>query len=392
MQNNALVRIFGILFAIVSIYQLSFTFITSQQEQNAAEFAARTVLYNTEDYLEKRERTAIKYLDSIGNNSLYAYTSYNDAKGKELNKGLDLKGGINVILQISIKDILKGLAENSKNPVFNQALDDADRLQKASDVTYIESFFTAFDAIKGTTTLATPDIFANRTLSDEITFDMSDAQAQVVLNRKIDESIISAFEVLRKRIDKFGVTQPNIQRLGNSGRILVELPGAKDVERIQNLLQSTAQLEFWETFKSDEIASYLVQANEVAKKYKITEEKQKSESSEIDDLLADIATEDSTTVATQNPLLDLIKGYGFQGGPVIAQFAIKDQVEVMSYLNDPEARKVLPSQFRYARFVWGKPAPNSELSDLYALQSNRNNLAPLSGGVVVDAVQSYNLK
>ena len=395
MQNNALVRIFGILFAIVSIYQLSFTFITSQQEQNAADFAARTVSDNTEDYLEKRERTAINYLDSIGNNSLYAYTSYNDAKGKELNKGLDLKGGINVILQISIKDILKGLAENSKNPLFNQALDDADKLQKASDVPYIESFFTAFDAIKGTTTLATPDIFANRTLSDEITFDMSDAQTQVVLRRKIDESIVSAFEVLRKRIDKFGVTQPNIQRLGNSGRILVELPGAKDVERIQNLLQSTAQLEFWETFKSDEIAGYLVQANEVAKKYleekaKITEEKQESESSEIDDLLADIATEDSTTVATQNPVLDLIRGYGFQGGPVIAQFAVKDQEEVMSYLNDPEARKELPSQFRYARFVWGKPAPNSELSDLYALQSNRNDLAPLSGGVVVDALQSYN--
>ena len=119
MQNNALVRIFGILFAIVSIYQLSFTFITSQQEQNAADFAARTVSDNTKDYLEKRERTAINYLDSIGNNSLYAYTSYNDAKGKELNKGLDLKGGINVILQISIKDILKGLAENSKNPLFN---------------------------------------------------------------------------------------------------------------------------------------------------------------------------------------------------------------------------------------------------------------------------------
>ena len=154
MQNNSLARIFGILFAIVSIYQLSFTFITSQQEKNAADFAAKKVLDNTEDYLEKRERTAINYLDSIGNNSLYAFTSYNDAKGKELNKGLDLKGGINVILQISIRDILKGLAENSKNPLFNQALDDADKLQKASDVPYIESFFTAFDAIKGTTTLA----------------------------------------------------------------------------------------------------------------------------------------------------------------------------------------------------------------------------------------------
>ena len=395
MQNNALVRIFGILFAIVSIYQLSFTFITSQQEQKAAAYAAQQILDSTPNHLEERELVALNYLDSIGGTSLYGFTSYNDAKGKELNKGLDLKGGINVILQISIKDILKGLAENSKNPIFNQALENADKLQKESDVPYIESFFTAFDAIKGTTALASPDIFANRTLSDEINFDMSDAQTQVVLRRKIDESIVSAFEVLRKRIDKFGVTQPNIQRLGSSGRILVELPGAKDVKRIQNLLQSTAQLEFWETFKSDEIAGYLMQANEVAKKILETKtitakEEDGTERSEIDDLLADISTEDSTAVATQNPLLDLIRGYGFQGGPVIAQFAVKDQEKVMGYLNDPEARKTLPSQFRYARFAWGKPAPNSEIADLYALQSNRNNEAPLSGGVVVDAIQSYN--
>ena len=174
---------------------------------------------------------------------------YNDAKGKE-RKGLDLKGGINVILQISVRDILKGLAENSKNPVFNQALNEADVLQKSSDETYIESFFTSFDNVKGESDkLADTNIFANRTLSEEINFDMTDEQVQPIIRRKVDESIISAFEVLRKRIDKFGVTQPNIQRLGSSGRILVELPGAKDVDRVQNLLQSTAQLEFWETLK-----------------------------------------------------------------------------------------------------------------------------------------------
>ena len=113
--------------------------------------------------------------------------------------------------------------------------------------------------------LASPDIFANRTLSDEINFEMTDQETQVVVRRKIDESIVSAFEVLRKRIDKFGVTQPNIQRLGTSGRILVELPGAKDVERVQNLLQSTAQLEFWETYKNDELITFLVEANQYLK-------------------------------------------------------------------------------------------------------------------------------
>ena len=168
-----------------------------------------------------REKAEVQYLDSIGGQSLYGFTSYNDAKGKELNKGLDLKGGINVILQISVRDILKGLADYTKNPVFNKALDEADILQKNSDDPYVESFFVAFENIKGTTNLADPDIFANRTLSEQINFEMSDEEVRPIIRRKIDESIISAFEVLRKRIDKFGVTQPNIQRLGTSGRILL---------------------------------------------------------------------------------------------------------------------------------------------------------------------------
>ena len=257
MQNNSLIRVFGILFALVSIYQLSFTFITSSVETQADQYATQLIAEDEPDYLELRDQEASSYLDSIGNNPLYGFTTYNDAKEKELNKGLDLKGGINVILQISIRDILSGLAENTRNPVFNKALDEADVLQKSSDEPYIESFFKAFDAVKSGEKLASPDIFANRTLSDEINFEMTDQETQVVVRRKIDESIVSAFEVLRKRIDKFGVTQPNIQRLGTSGRILVELPGAKDVDRVQNLLQSTAQLEFWETYKNDELISFL---------------------------------------------------------------------------------------------------------------------------------------
>ena len=392
MQNNGLIRTFGILFGLVSIYQLSFTFITSNQEKRAQTYAQEIISEDTPNYLEVRERTEIDYLDSIGNLPLYGFTSYNDAKGKELNKGLDLKGGINVILQISVRDILKGLAENSKNPVFNTALDEADKLQKATDEAYIESFFDAFDAVKTNEKLASPDFFANRTLRDEITFDMTDQETQAVLRRKIDESIVSAFEVLRKRIDKFGVTQPNIQRLGNSGRILVELPGAKDVDRVKNLLQSTAQLEFWETFKNEQLVSFLIQANEVAKTLQVEEKEmdatEDSEESTIDDLLADVSATDSTEVSA-NPLLDLIRGYGYQGGPVLAQFAIKDQEEVMGYLDMPEVRRLLPQQYRYVKFAWGKPKPDSEIVDLYVLQSNRQGKAPLSGGVVVDASQTY---
>jgi len=391
MQNNSLIRVFGVLFAIVSIYQLSFTFITSNVEKQASRYASQTVSEDENNYLEVRDKKANAYLDSIGNNPIYGFTSYNDAKEKELNKGLDLKGGINVILQISIRDILSGLTENTKNPQFNEALDQADLLQKSSDEPYIESFFEAFDQIKSGEKLASPDIFANRTLSDEINFEMSDQETQVVVRRKIDESIVSAFEVLRKRIDKFGVTQPNIQRLGTSGRILVELPGAKDVDRVQNLLQSTAQLEFWETYKNDQLVSFLVEANSLlsSKSEKVLDgNAEKDISSEIDDLLADVATQDSIAI-TSNPILDRIVGQGFQGGPVLAQFAARDSDLIMSYLDRPEIRKLLPSEYRYTRFVWGKPTAEGNIVELYALKSNRDNLAPLSGGVVVDALQTF---
>ncbi|MDA9685461.1 protein translocase subunit SecDF [Flavobacteriaceae bacterium] len=394
MQNNYLVRVFAILFGLVSLYQLSFTFIANSEEEKAKIYSQNLIPDSEDNYLELREKSIISYLDSIGNISLYGFTSYNDAKGKELNKGLDLKGGINVILQISIRDVLKGLAENSKNLTFNQALNQADLLQKSSDEPYIESFFTAFENIKGTESLSDPSIYGNKTLSDEINFEMSDDEVRPVITRKVDESIVSAFEVLRKRIDKFGVTQPNIQRLGSSGRILVELPGAKDVDRIKNLLQSTAQLEFWETFKNDQLFSFLVSANELVKlKIEKTDsninnkEIQANKSSAIDDLLADVVIKDSTQVI--NPILDKIVGSGYQGGPILAQFSSKDQDQITDYLNLPEVRRLLPNEFRYIKFAWGKSIPDSDVLDLYVLKSNRDNSAPLSGGVVVDAVQTY---
>ena len=144
---------------------------------------------------------------------------------------------------------------------------------------------------------------------------MSDEEVRPIIRRKIDESIISAFEVLRKRIDKFGVTQPNIQRLGTSGRILVELPGAKDVERVKNLLQSTAQLEFWETYKNEQFFAFLNQANEVVKEIEaatVATEEEKSEDSAIDDLLADVEAQDSITPSTANPILDLVHDLGIK--------------------------------------------------------------------------------
>ena len=398
MQNKGLIRLFAILFGIVSIYQLSFTFVTNKIEGEASIFAENKVPESEDDYVTKRKTEEIRYLDSISNQEVYdigiASYTYNEVKSRELNKGLDLKGGINVILQISIKDILKGLANNSKDPVFNKALVDADEASKNSNSDYVELFFESFEAASnGTTRLASPDIFGNRGLSEEIKdLNMGDDQVKPILRTKIDESIVSAFEVLRNRIDKFGVTQPNIQRLGSSGRILVELPGAKDVDRVKELLQTTAQLEFWETFKYNDVANFLFTANETLKtvvEAKKDVEEVKESASEIDSLLSDVA-KDSVDLANQaNPLLDMVVRVGGQGSPVVATVAIKDTTLFSSYLKHPDVKKVLPANLQFARFAWGIPEKNSELVDLYALKSNREGVPAMNGDVITDAVNSF---
>ena len=260
MQNKGLITVFAILFGLVSIYQLSYTFISSKVESDAKTYA-QSLLPETDP--EGREALENQYLDSVAAQPVLFGIDYKSAKEKELKRGLDLQGGINVTLQISVRDILKGLADNSEHPAFVKALNDADSLQTQSQDTYLESFFEAFEAIPGDNQLASPKIFANRTLDDLIDLDMTNDEVKPILRQKIDESIVSAFEVLRKRIDKFGVTQPNIQRIGQSARILVELPGAKDIERTKELLTSTALLEFWDLYKYEDVAAYLNDANAV---------------------------------------------------------------------------------------------------------------------------------
>ena len=182
MQGNSLIKTFALLFGIVSIYQLSFTFISSGLERKAEKAAISKISDSEVEYIVKRSRVEVNYLDSIGDLPVLLYSSYNDAKTKELNQGLDLKGGINVILQISIKDLLKGLSENSANPKFNKALESADELQQQSDQTYLESFFEAFDLDTDQTKLSSPDILGNRTLS-EISFDTSDDEIKNIIGR-----------------------------------------------------------------------------------------------------------------------------------------------------------------------------------------------------------------
>ena len=388
MQNKGLIKFFAILFALVSIYQLSFTFVSNKVKSDAKSFA------------NGNPDKELKYLDSIGKENVFnlGFTNFtfNEVKDKQINKGLDLEGGINVILQISVKDVLKGLSNNSKNPVFNKSLADATANQRGNQ-TYIDAFFEAFEAnSKGTVKLASPDIFANRSLQGEggIDFQMTDAQAQKVIKRKVDESVESAFGVLRKRIDKFGVTQPNIQKLGESGRILVELPGAKDVDRIKKLLQSTAQLEFWETYKVDEIGNFLMAANEALKKTEIKTPEVKTVAK---DTLSALLTDKKDTVSAKkgnNPILDKIIQQG--GGPVLGMFSPKDTAVVGGYLRRADIRVLLAPEQRYARFVWGKPTTlkddkekEIDAVELYALKGNRDNVASMGGGVVTDAKDSF---
>ena len=389
MQNKGLIRLFALLFGLVSIYQLSYTFITSKIESDAEQHAAAMVSTDREDYVAQREQVEARYLDSVAKNPVLGFTTYEDAKKKELNKGLDLKGGINVTLQISVKDILRGLANYSKNPVFNKALADADAASKSSDETYLELFFDAFDQIKGDTRLASPDIFANKGLSDEVNFEMGDEEVKAVIRRKVDESVVSAFEVLRERIDGFGVTQPNIQREGNSGRILVELPGARDIARAQDLLSSTAQLEFWETYEvgNQSLLNFFIQANEELKSIVERDETPVKAESEIDSLLSDVAQDTLDLGAQSNPLFEKLQlsGPGF----AVGMAAVKDTAEIGSWLRMPRIRRLLPTEIQFTKFLWERPTQGSEVAALYALKSNRDGMPRMSGDVVSDARDQF---
>ena len=402
MQNKGLVTVFAIIFGLVCLYQLSFTFVANKVEGEAEVFAKAE--YDATQPDERIEAEA-RYLDSVANIPVFAGITYSDAKEKELNKGLDLKGGINVILQVSVRDILEGLANNSKDPAFNQALNNAEELQKNSQEPYLEDFFTAFEAIPGENRLASTSIFFNKNLEDDINRDDTNADVQQVLRRKVDEAMVSAFEVLRKRIDKFGVTQPNLQRLGNSGRILVELPGAKDIERTKDLITQTAQLEFWDVYKAEEVQSFLLQADGTLKNVlspetdeEVTDSTQTSETEEetIEDILGGEEVDEQADPAKENPLMSKFVDFGRQGGPVIATALSTDTDIIIEYLNTPQVRAQLPNDLRYVKFAWGveREVETTEgelvtLQDMYAIKGNRDMVAPLSGGVVVDAAQSY---
>jgi len=400
MQNKGLIKLFAILFGLVSLYQLSFTFLANKVEDNAVEYANSK---GADTNARQRATLERKYLDSVANKEIIdlgiTKYSYNDVKDKEMNLGLDLKGGINAILQVSVKEVLKSLANDSKNIAFNQSLEAADEAQKNDNANYLDLFFEEFEKIAGDTKLSDPSIFGTKALSEKISFNEENATVKVTLQEEINSSIGTAFEVLRSRIDKFGVTQPNIQRIGNSGRIQIELPGAKDIERVTKLITSKAELQFWEVYTNAEIQNFFFEANgKIAKILKDDIVLEKAidtiKKDDIDDLLGESA--DSTNVAQKNLFTYFFPNVAQsqqQMSSLVGQARVLDTATVNNLLNKKEVRALLPNELKYVQFLWdyksNKGVDGSELIGLYAIKGNRSGRATIEGDVILDAAQVF---
>ena len=401
MQNKGLIRLFAILFGLVSLYQLSFSFFTSKVENEAKEYAkSRGDLDNGRE-LAKLEK---KYLDSINNleviNIGVSQFTYNDIKDKEMNLGLDLKGGINAILQVSVKEVLISLSNDSKSVVFRKALKAADEAQKNNTDNYLDLFFNEFEIAAGTSgiQLSDPEIFGTKALREKINFNKTNEEVKEELQKEINSSINTAFEVLRSRIDKFGVTQPNIQRIGNSGRIQIELPGAEDIDRVTKLVTSKAELQFWEVFSNAEIQNYLFSANSVVTEMLKEEDAQETEEAEeakdIQSILNEV--QDSTKVEDKTLFTYLTVNFAQseqQISSLVAQAKVGDTAMVNKLLSDRKVINLRTNDVKNVKFLWdykSNTTPDgTEVIGLYAIKSNRNDVAPIQGDVITDAAQVF---
>ncbi|MDA3818285.1 MAG: protein translocase subunit SecDF [Prolixibacteraceae bacterium] len=408
MQNKGAVRLFAILLALVCVYQLSFTFVSQSVKNDAEEYAQGDL--QKESY----------YLDSISGETVYNFLGirkydYKAVQAREINLGLDLKGGMNVTLEVSLVDMVRSLSNNSSDSTFNAALKLAQQYQENSQEGFIDLFGRAYEEIDPDAKLAAN--FLTPELKERINFNSSNKDVLEVIKEESDAAINNTFNILRTRIDRFGVAQPNIQMLAQRGRILVELPGVKDKDRVRNLLQSTASLEFWETYENQEVYSYMLEVNEYLKDIQAPEESETEEESESaeevdaaqeeseDDALSlldeletaegDSADVDgSTDMARDFPLFSVLTpNVNNQGqlfpGPVVGFSHYKDTSKVNSFLNMPRVQSMLP---RDMLFRWTMD-PFDEEGNFYQLVAlkvtTRDGSAPLDGGVVTDARQEF---
>lgn len=399
MQNKGLVRILAVCLALVCAFYLSFTCVTTHYNKKAVEYA------NGDKMRE------YQYLDSVASEKVWLGYTLKECREKEINLGLDLKGGMNVTMEVSVPDILKALSGYNESPNFVKAMALAQERQKGSTDDFVTLFINAFKEVDPGAQLAT--IFSTYELKDKVTTTSSNEEVEKVIRSEVDDAISNSFNVLRTRIDRFGVVQPNIQRLDQAGRILIELPGIKEPERVRKLLQGTANLEFWETYDLSELLPQLMQLNsEIAQLNATTEAVSESTGEQADNVVADAETketvagidslliqtapeEDDQTEAIEkykkaNPLFSVLNpsvdasGRAYRG-PVVGTVLYTDTAAVNQMLSSQLAKSILP---RDLKLCWTVKALDEAgtVFQLVALKKvNRDGRASLEGDVITDA-------
>ena len=341
--------------------------------------------------------------DSISNRKVFLWNTYKECKTKEINLGLDLKGGMNVMLQVQLQDLVKALAGNNADPAFLKALSLAKERSVNSREDFITLFADAWKEVSGGQRLA--KIFGTYEMKDRIKAESTDAEVIAVIREEAESAVANSFNVLRNRIDRFGVTQPSIQKLGNSGRILVELPGVKEPERVRKLLQGTASLEFWETFTNQEVAVYLAEANsKLAEILADGEEEVAVEEPAVDSsaaesvadtlLNAELASQETSkefeAYRKANPLFAVLTP-SQTGDACIGFAAAIDTAKVNKYLKMPQIAEIFPAEFRAMWTV--HPSERLAADNIYELvaikSTSKTGKAKLDGGVVTDARTVY---
>ncbi|MEW6774028.1 MAG: protein translocase subunit SecDF [Bacteroidota bacterium] len=445
MQNKGFIKVFTILMALACIFYLSFTWKTKSVEKEAEEYAEQIVNSPYYQKLAKeksqnnpsayqsfidslKNHIAEHYLDSIKKTPVYdilitSYT-YEDIKRRELNLGLDLKGGMNVTLEVSVPDIIKNLSNNSQDPAFQKALSEAQKKYgKVNNDDFVTLFYKEYQKINPNGKLA--PLFQTPENKGKIDYNATNDEVIKFIREQVDDAISNAEKTLRSRIDRFGVTQPNIRSFGNTGRILVELPGVKDKARVRELLQGTANLEFWETYENPEIAQYLEKANEKIRQLTDTAQTHKDSTN--------VQAKDTTQVNTNNkssdssikpaaapaqpkqdtayqnalkryPLYSQIsplkpniysdgKQYYYSPGPVVGYALKSDTAKVNYWLNHPKVKSVFPSKLK---FMWSaKPKlldkeKGTEAFELYAIKvTDKNGKPALYGDIITSARKDF---
>ena len=404
MQNKGFVRVFAILLTLVCVFYLSFSFVTRHYTNKAKEIA------NGDPKVEQ------DYLDSLSNEKVMLWNwTLKQCREMEISLGLDLKGGMNVILEVSVPDVIKALADNKPDEAFNNALATAAKQAVNSQDDVITLFIREYHKIAPDAKLS--ELFATQQLKDKVNQKSSDAEVEKVLRAEVKAAVENSFNVLRTRIDRFGVVQPNIQSLEDKmGRIMVELPGIKEPERVRKLLQGSANLEFWETYTAREVLPAMQSAD--AKLRVILAEGTTADTDTIEAVLTeatpvekktvsaadslaaalkgDVTAEDKSAanmeeIKKQYPLLSILQLNSSGQGPVIGYANYKDTADINKYLAMPEIKADLPKDLR---LKWGvSPSEfdkKGQTFELYAIKSTeRNGKAPLEGDVVTDAKDEF---